>query len=170
MCPVAVCLPCVCVWGRGRRGGGGFVRICQDLGTFLKMISCTVSVLSSRSLEFLVELVRLFAHLWRKRASDPYEEVLPTVRREHHTNVSICRRGRDGNTAMWHGSVSAERLSKWVCLFSVHSASSGAFQLSCISSPQFTENLLLPYCSRGETNRSNIRIKVFVHRCSNFVS
>ena len=24
--------------------------------------------------------------------------------------------------------------------------------------------------SRGETNRSNIRIKVFVHRCSNFVS
>ena len=25
-------------------------------------------------------------------------------------------------------------------------------------------------CVRGETNRSNIRIKVFVHRCSNFVS
>ena len=24
--------------------------------------------------------------------------------------------------------------------------------------------------TRGETNRSNIRIKVFVHRCSNFVS
>ena len=138
---------------------------------FHVLIVCQVVCLSMFSFVWCVSLLYLFSAL----VFLSFLCIVHKVGFSINWNVHKTSRLECGTVSWWQAGENGWcKIKAWfelACLPAFHCIHSGCeWACVCMNVPVYAPGRTHCVMTRGETNRSNIRIKVFVHRCSNFVS